>query len=59
VFFLLKYGEAYAIKETSKGEAKKVMDYGPGGYFGELALIRNTSRAASVIAKVNTKLTID
>jgi cAMP-dependent protein kinase regulator len=43
----------------SKGETKKVMDYNPGAYFGELALIKDTPRAASVIAKVNTRLMID
>jgi cAMP-dependent protein kinase regulator len=33
-----------------------VLDYKKGGYFGELALIRNEPRAASVIAKTNCKL---
>ena len=32
------------------------MDYNKGGYFGELALIRNEPRAASVIAKTECKL---
>ena len=54
MFFLLESGEAYALKQIEPGKpAKKVMDYIKGSYFGELALIRNTPRAASVVAKVN------
>ena len=34
-------------------ETQKVYDYSKGGYFGELALIRNEPRAANVIAKVS------
>ena len=53
VFFLLEIGEAYALKQLEPGKPpKKVMDYTKGSYFGELALIRNTPRAASVFAKV-------
>jgi cAMP-dependent protein kinase regulator len=32
------------------------MNYSKGGYFGELALIRNEPRAASIIAKTNVKV---
>ncbi len=32
------------------------MDYDKGGFFGELALIRNEPRAASVVAKSKCKL---
>ena len=53
VFFLLESGEAYATKTLEPGKApQKVMDYNKGDYFGELALIMNTPRAANVISKV-------
>lgn len=32
------------------------MDYNKGGIFGELALLKNEPRAASVVAKTNCKL---
>merc|ERR1719235_3089089 len=50
-FFIIETGEAYAEKKN----IGSVMDYKPGDYFGELALLRNQPRAATVIAK--TKLT--
>ncbi|SCV72152.1 BQ2448_4846 [Microbotryum intermedium] len=34
----------------TQGEEKKVASYGPGGAFGELALMYNAPRAASVVA---------
>ena len=37
-------------------EAKKVKEYGSGDYFGELALLSNEPRAASIIAKTDCKL---
>jgi len=43
-FYIIEQGELYA----TKGELK-VMDYKPGDYFGELALLKNQPRAASVI----------
>jgi len=54
MFYLLESGEAYAVKILEAGkDPVKVMDYKRGDYFGELALIKNAPRAASVIAKVS------
>jgi cAMP-dependent protein kinase regulator len=54
---MIEEGEAYAEKVFNEGEeAKVVLDYSKGDYFGELALIKNEPRAASVVAKSNCKL---
>lgn len=54
-------GDLFYCVETGKAEAfvegvGKVMEYEAGGCFGELALIYNTARAASVIAQTECKL---
>jgi len=45
-FYILEEGQAVATKEKSE-----VMSYSAGDYFGELALINNKPRAATVTAK--------
>mmetsp|Transcript_102016 Transcript_102016/g.195829 ORF Transcript_102016/g.195829 Transcript_102016/m.195829 type:complete len:403 (-) Transcript_102016:167-1375(-) len=50
-FYIIEEGEAVAMKN-----GQQVMSYGSGDYFGELALIRNQPRAATVTAKGPTKL---
>jgi len=50
-FYIVEDGSAVAKKD-----GQEVMAYGVGDYFGELALIRNQPRAASVIARGNAKL---
>lgn len=56
-FFIIEEGDAYATKVFEGSDnAVNVKDYSKGDYFGELALIKNEPRAASVIAKSDCKL---
>eukprot|EP00747_Dinoflagellata_sp_TGD_P024852 gnl/TRDRNA2_/TRDRNA2_130841_c0_seq2.p1 gnl/TRDRNA2_/TRDRNA2_130841_c0~~gnl/TRDRNA2_/TRDRNA2_130841_c0_seq2.p1 ORF type:complete len:405 (+),score=128.24 gnl/TRDRNA2_/TRDRNA2_130841_c0_seq2:92-1306(+) len=50
-FFILEEGEAIASKD-----GQKVYEYSVGDYFGELALIQNQPRAASVLARGQLKV---
>lgn len=52
-FYLLEAGEAQAFKN---GVEKPVKEYQRGDYFGELALLDDKPRAASVIAKTDVKV---
>lgn len=42
-----------ATKTFDDDNEVQVMEYQKGGYFGELALIKNEPRAANIIAKVH------
>lgn len=54
IFYFLESGEATALKAIESGQpAKAVMEYKKGSYFGELALLRNAPRAASIVAKTD------
>jgi cAMP-dependent protein kinase regulator len=56
-FYIIEDGEAFAEKfNKDLGKKVSVLDYEKGSYFGELALIRDEPRAASVVAKTNCKL---
>lgn len=55
VFFLIISGEAYATKLIN-GQQKEVRQYKAGDYFGELALLKNAPRAASIFARSQLKL---
>lgn len=48
-FFVIVSGAAEVIRETPDGEKVKVNEFGPGDYFGELALLDDGPRTASVI----------
>jgi len=54
VFFILVEGSCIATLNANKNQA--VMNYGPGDYFGELALLRGEPRAANVMAQSEVKL---
>lgn len=47
-FFLIEEGTAVALKKNSDGEMEEVLSYGPNDYFGELALLGDGTRQASI-----------
>ncbi|KPM43061.1 cAMP-dependent protein kinase regulatory subunit [Neonectria ditissima] len=52
-FYLLENGQAAAYKGDP---SNKVLDYDKGDYFGELALLNDAPRAASVVATTDVKV---
>ena len=55
-FFILDEGKAHAEKVFEEGKPpEKVKEYESGGFFGELALLKNEPRAASIIADTHCK----
>jgi cAMP-dependent protein kinase regulator len=52
-FFILESGEANVFKQ---GVDKPVKEYKKGDYFGELALLNDAPRAASVVSKTEVKV---
>merc|ERR1712194_40679 len=52
-FYIVEEGALYAWKDSPQ---TSLMEYGPGQFFGELALLRNDTRAASVTARQESKL---
>ena len=45
-----------AVLKKIEGEEKRVSEIGPGQYFGEMGLINNAPRLATVIAMDDVKL---
>lgn len=52
-FYIIEEGNLYAEKSGADG-TRRVLDYKPGDYFGELALLKNQPRAASVVVETDT-----
>eukprot|EP00747_Dinoflagellata_sp_TGD_P166422 gnl/TRDRNA2_/TRDRNA2_189184_c0_seq1.p1 gnl/TRDRNA2_/TRDRNA2_189184_c0~~gnl/TRDRNA2_/TRDRNA2_189184_c0_seq1.p1 ORF type:complete len:409 (-),score=124.61 gnl/TRDRNA2_/TRDRNA2_189184_c0_seq1:154-1380(-) len=48
MFYIVEEGSLYASKSFPNEGVRRVMDYKAGDYFGELALLKNQPRAASV-----------
>lgn len=55
-FYFIEEGKAYAMKKDGNGGENRVFDYSARDYFGELALIKEVPRQASIIAEVNLRL---
>lgn len=47
-FYIVEEGTLYAMKQVPGEGERRVMDYKVGDYFGELALLKNQPRAASI-----------
>ena len=59
-FYIVIAGQAFATLAMNGAAAQEVKQYGPGEYFGELALLKNAPRAATVTARTELKVaTID
>ncbi len=57
-FFIIASGKADAVREKADGSKAVVNTFGPGDFFGELALLDNGPRTASVIATEPTECLI-
>ena len=57
-FFIVVSGKAEAVREKQDGTKVVVNTFGPGDYFGEMALLDEGIRTASVITQENTECLI-
>ena len=57
-FFIIASGKAEVVRERADGSKAVVNRFGPGDFFGELALLDNGPRTASVIATEPTECLI-
>lgn len=56
-FYIIAEGRLIAEKkESPSAEVKKVFEYKEGDYFGEIALVKNTVRQASIKAETDCRV---
>jgi len=55
-FYLIEKGNLEVLIEGKEGKSKKVAELGPGEYFGEIALLADTLRTATVKTLTETAL---
>ena len=53
IFYMILEGDVEVTKDINKSEARLLQTLGPGDFFGEMALIHNAPRAATVTAKTD------
>jgi signal transduction histidine kinase len=53
IFYMILEGDVEVTKSINKSEARLLQTLGPGDFFGEMALIHNAPRAATVTAKTD------
>jgi signal transduction histidine kinase len=53
IFYMILEGEVEVTKSINKSEVRLLQTLGPGDFFGEMALIHNAPRAATVTAKTD------
>jgi CRP/FNR family cyclic AMP-dependent transcriptional regulator len=52
--YIITDGEVMIVKKTAGGDELVVASHGPGDFFGEMAVLDDAPRSASVIAVVDT-----
>jgi cAMP-dependent protein kinase regulator len=55
-FYIIAEGRLIAEKREGSAPPKKVFEYREGDYFGEIALVKNTVRQASVKAETDCRV---
>ena len=57
-FYIVEHGQARVSKLDEHGESQDLVTLGPGKHFGELALLDNSPRAATVTALTGVSLLV-